>query len=126
MTTLSTHDTKRSEDVRARLSVLAEVPQEWTEALATWRDLAAAHRSPLLDAATEYLVWQTLVGTWSAGGAAPAGPIAADRLLAYLEKAVKEAKTHTTWTEPDTAYEDALRDFATGVLGDDGRDRGGG
>lgn len=113
MTTLSTHDTKRSEDVRARLAVLSEVPHEWAEAVRAWRDVATRHRGPLLDAATEYLVWQTLVGTWDDG------PIAADRLVPYLEKAVREAKTHTTWTSPDADYEDAVRGFARGVLGDE-------
>jgi (1->4)-alpha-D-glucan 1-alpha-D-glucosylmutase len=119
MTTLSTHDTKRSEDVRARLAVLAEAPAEWAEAVRSWRTLAEPHRRPQLDGATEYLIWQTLVGTWSLGGATKAGPISADRLVAYLEKAVREAKLHTTWTSQDEGYEDAVRGFATGVLGDD-------
>jgi (1->4)-alpha-D-glucan 1-alpha-D-glucosylmutase len=113
MTTLSTHDTKRSEDVRARLAVLSELPAEWAETVRAWRELAEPHRHPRLDGATEYLVWQTLVGTWGAGG-----PITADRLLPYLEKAVREAKRHTTWTAPDGEYEEAVATFATGVLSD--------
>ncbi|WP_380175465.1 malto-oligosyltrehalose synthase [Kineococcus sp. DHX-1] len=114
MTTLSTHDTKRSEDVRARLSVLSEFADEWAAALTTWRDLAAGHRAAELDARTELLVWQTVFGTWGT-----AGPIAADRLLAYLQKATREAKDHTTWTSPDEAYEAAVEAFATGVLADE-------
>ncbi|MFP5334807.1 MAG: malto-oligosyltrehalose synthase [Actinomycetes bacterium] len=115
MTTLSTHDTKRSEDVRARLAVLSEVPAEWADAVRSWRELAEPYRHARLDPATEYLVWQTVVGTWAPGG----GPIAAGRLLPYLEKAVREAKRHTSWTSPDAEYEGAVRDFAIGVLGDD-------
>ncbi|MFZ5872667.1 MAG: malto-oligosyltrehalose synthase [Actinomycetota bacterium] len=113
MTTLSTHDTKRSEDVRARLAVLSEIPAEWADAVRAWRELAEPHRDPRLDGATEYLVWQTLVGTWSSGG-----PIGAERLVPYLEKAVREAKRHTSWTSPEAEYEDAVHRFATGVLGD--------
>ncbi|GAB2679233.1 malto-oligosyltrehalose synthase [Thalassiella azotivora] len=114
MTTLSTHDTKRSEDTRAALAVLSEVPSVWAEAVRDWRERAAEHRSPLLDGSTEYLVWQTLVATWT-----PDGPLAVDRLLAYLEKATREAKSHTTWTSPDADYEQAVARFARGVLDDD-------
>ncbi|MEW1957623.1 malto-oligosyltrehalose synthase [Kineococcus sp. NPDC059986] len=114
MTTLSTHDTKRSEDVRARLSVLSEFGEEWAGAVASWRDLAAEHRDAELDARTELLVWQTVFGTWGAEG-----PLAVDRLLAYLQKATREAKDHTTWTSPDEAYETAVEKFARGVLADD-------
>ncbi|MBA2768997.1 MAG: malto-oligosyltrehalose synthase, partial [Sporichthyaceae bacterium] len=109
MTTLSTHDTKRSEDVRARLAVLSEVPAEWSAQVTSWRAASATYRSPLLDANTEYLLWQTLVGAW---------PIDAGRLTAYLEKATREAKRRTTWTEPDEAYDEAVRTFAEAVLAD--------
>jgi len=109
MTTLSTHDTKRSEDVRARLACLAEQPQEWAEQVAGWRAATAHLRPAALDANTEYLLWQTLVGTW---------PIDAARLTAYLEKATREAKRRTTWTEPDAEYDDAVRRFAEQVLAD--------
>jgi (1->4)-alpha-D-glucan 1-alpha-D-glucosylmutase len=110
MTTLSTHDTKRSEDVRARLGVLSEMPHEWASFVRTVRELAGPHRDALLDPTTEYLIWQTLVGTW---------PISADRLHAYLEKAVREAKVHTTWTSPDEAYEEAVHRFIDGVVADE-------
>lgn len=109
MTTLSTHDTKRSEDVRARLSTLSEFTTEWAAAVTAWRELATTHRAAELDARTELLIWQTLVGTWGSSG-----PIAAERLLGYLQKATREAKDHTTWTAPDEAYEAAVERFATG------------
>lgn len=110
MTALSTHDTKRAEDVRARLAVVSEMPIEWAAAVHEWRELAAAHRDALLDRGTEYLVWQTLVGTW---------PITADRMHPYVEKAIREAKTHTTWTSPNKAYEAAVHHFVDGILEDD-------
>jgi len=110
MTTLSTHDTKRSEDVRARLSVLSELPDEWALALSGWRSAAAAYRPNLVDANTEYLLWQTLVGAWPIGG---------ERLWPYVEKAIREAKVQTSWTAPDVAYESTLREFVDAVLADD-------
>ena len=109
MTALSTHDTKRSEDVRARLAVLSEVPGEWAAAVTTWRAETARYRPPALDPNTEYLLWQTLVGAW---------PLTAARLCAYLEKATREAKRHTTWTAPNPSYDGAVRGFAEAVLAD--------
>jgi (1->4)-alpha-D-glucan 1-alpha-D-glucosylmutase len=109
MTTLSTHDTKRSEDVRARLFALSELPDRWGRAVSEWRAATAAYRPSLLDANTEYLIWQTLVGVW---------PLSAPRLIAYLEKATREAKVHTTWTEPNEPYDEAVRDFAEQLLAD--------
>jgi (1->4)-alpha-D-glucan 1-alpha-D-glucosylmutase len=111
MTTLSTHDTKRSEDVRARLAVLSELPGAWADAVRGWWMAAAPHRDPLVDPRTEYLVWQTLVGTW---------PIDAGRLHRYLEKAVREAKLLTSWTSPDGDYEAAVHRFVDGVVHDAG------
>jgi (1->4)-alpha-D-glucan 1-alpha-D-glucosylmutase len=110
MTTLSTHDTKRQEDVRARLAVLAEVPGRWAGAVAGWHDRAVA----LGDGAraepdTEYLMWQTLVGAW---------PIDAGRLTDYLRKAMREAKTATSWADQDEGYEDAVLGLARAVLQD--------
>ncbi len=110
MTTLSTHDTKRSEDVRARLSVLSELPHEWSRAVTGWRAATARFRPVELDANTEYLLWQTLVGVW---------PVDADRLAGYLEKATREAKRRTTWTEPDADYDAAVAAFAAAVLADE-------
>jgi (1->4)-alpha-D-glucan 1-alpha-D-glucosylmutase len=119
MTTLSTHDTKRSEDVRARLAVLAELPAEWAAAVQRWRTEAAVHRGQSWpDPGTEYLFWQTLVGLWPFGP--QAGPPATERLQGYLLKAVREAKQHTSWTTPDEGYEAAVLGFAAGVLADAG------
>jgi (1->4)-alpha-D-glucan 1-alpha-D-glucosylmutase len=104
MTTLSTHDTKRQEDVRARLAVLAEMPGEWGEQVRQWRVAGTA-----VDPDTEYLLWQTVVGAWPIGG---------DRLAAYLTKAVREAKRRTSWVEPDQEYEAAVLGLAARVLDD--------
>ncbi|HEX2152457.1 MAG TPA: malto-oligosyltrehalose synthase [Acidimicrobiia bacterium] len=110
MLALSTHDTKRSEDVRARLAVLTEIPAEWRQAVLRWGRHNVRHRTELVDGATEYLIYQTLVG---------AHPIGADRLGPYIEKATKEAKVHTTWTDPDTAYDGQVADFVRRLDGDD-------
>lgn len=106
MTTLSTHDTKRQEDIRARLAVLTEMPAAWAEAVGRWRALAP--RSPL-EPDLDYLMWQTLVGAW---------PLPANRLKEYLTKAMREAKTRTSWVEPDPAYEEAVLAHADAVSAD--------
>ncbi|HEU5033629.1 MAG TPA: malto-oligosyltrehalose synthase [Mycobacteriales bacterium] len=109
MTTLTTHDTKRSEDVRARLLVLAELPDEWRTAVERWRAVAAAagHQPP--DRHVDYLFWQTLVGAW---------PIEEQRVQDYLLKAVREAKLHTSWIDGDAGYEQRLHDFVGAVFAD--------
>ncbi|MGO4599570.1 malto-oligosyltrehalose synthase [Terrabacter sp. 2RAF25] len=107
MTTLSTHDTKRSEDVRARLYVLSERPGQWAAWVRTARELAGAVRADELDALTEYFLWQTVVGAW---------PISEERLQAYALKAIRESKLHTRWTEPNEAYESAVERFVAGVV----------
>ena len=110
MTALSTHDTKRGEDVRARLAVLAESAQAWRPQVERWHDRAvwlSGGRSP--EPHIEYLLWQTLVGAW---------PIDGGRLAGYLRKAMREAKTMTSWTEPDTGYESLVLGFADKVLRD--------
>ena len=110
-TTLSTHDTKRSEDVRARLVLLAQCPTEWGETVVRWSALGARHRSAAgPDRATELLVWQTLLGAW---------PITADRAVAYVEKATREAKDRTSWVDPVPAFDEAVQAFVRGVLADD-------
>jgi (1->4)-alpha-D-glucan 1-alpha-D-glucosylmutase len=119
MTTLSTHDTKRSEDARARLATLSEMHLEWGAAVRTWRELAQPYvNDQWPDPPTAYLFWQVLVATWEFGGGARGGA-SAERLLGYLEKATREAKIHTSWTRPDAAYEQAVADFVRGVLADD-------
>jgi (1->4)-alpha-D-glucan 1-alpha-D-glucosylmutase len=109
MTTLTTHDTKRSEDVRARLMVLAEDGEGWATWLQTARALAEGHRPDLLDGPTEYLLWQTLVGTW---------PVTGARLEEYVIKAVREAKVHTAWVDGDPEYEDAVVGYAKALFRD--------
>jgi (1->4)-alpha-D-glucan 1-alpha-D-glucosylmutase len=110
MLALSTHDTKRSEDVRARLAVLSEIPDVWDATVHRWAERNERHRvSGLPDRNAEYLIYQTLVGAW---------PIGPDRLLPYLQKAVREAKVHTSWLAPSAPYEGAVRAFATAILDD--------
>ena len=111
MTTLSTHDTKRSEDVRARLAAISERPDAWQHWVREAQEAARPYRSDRLDGATEYLLWQTLVGAW---------PLSEERLQAYATKAVREAKLHTGWSDPDEGYEAAVSGFVSGVLRDDG------
>jgi (1->4)-alpha-D-glucan 1-alpha-D-glucosylmutase len=106
MTTLSTHDTKRQEDVRARLAVLTELPGEWVEAVDRWR--SRAPESPL-EPDLDYLMWQTIAGAW---------PLSGERLKEYLTKAMREAKTRTSWVEQDTGYEAAVLAHADAVLSD--------
>lgn len=113
MTTLSTHDTKRSEDVRARIGVLSELPVEWSALVAGLRAATAGYRPALLDGRTEYLLWQTLAGTRTADG-----PVDPERVTGYLTKAVREAKQHTSWTAPDQAYESAVLGAATQAMTD--------
>lgn len=105
MTALTTHDTKRSEDLRARLAVLAELPAEWAAAVRGWRS-----RRSFADPNLEYLCWQTVAGAW---------PIEADRVRTYLEKASREAKLHTSWTDPEPGYERDRDAFVAGVFSDE-------
>ncbi len=118
----STHDTKRSEDVRARLNVLSEIPREWGERVARWGQFNLSHRVQLEDGLApdgneEYLLYQTLVGAW------PLEPYTADdyadfvkRIQAYLVKALHEAKLHTSWINPNTEYDEAVQQFVGRIL----------
>jgi (1->4)-alpha-D-glucan 1-alpha-D-glucosylmutase len=104
----STHDTKRSEDVRSRVSVLSELAEQWASTVARWQRLNRRHRSAdMPDAATEWMYYQTLVGAW---------PISIERMLGFLEKAVREAKLHTSWDQPNPIYEAAISHFATASM----------
>ncbi|WP_142057563.1 malto-oligosyltrehalose synthase [Pseudarthrobacter sp. B4EP4b] len=94
MTTLSTHDTKRSEDARARISVIAELPQEWAATLNTLRELA-----PIPDGPYENLLWQAIIGAW---------PASRERLQGYAEKAAREAGNSTMWTDPNEEFESSV------------------
>ncbi len=107
MTTLSTHDTKRSGDVRARLAVLSELPALWADAVREFTRLADAAGATVPDPALGHLLWQTLVGAW---------PLPPDRLHAYLDKAMREARTRTSWTDPDEAFETAMHAVADAAL----------
>jgi (1->4)-alpha-D-glucan 1-alpha-D-glucosylmutase len=109
MTSLTTHDSKRSEDVRARLSVLAERPDRWAE-FARAAMARTAVLAPEVDPRTRYLVLQHVVG---------AHPLDAERLGAFALKAVREAKDHTSWTRPDPTYEQAVQLMAGAVADDE-------
>jgi (1->4)-alpha-D-glucan 1-alpha-D-glucosylmutase len=108
MTTLSTHDTKRSDDVRARIAVLSEIPGRFNTAIQRWARMNSAFRTkragtePMPDRNTEYLYYQTLIGAW---------PLPMERAQAYMLKAVREAKQQTTWVANNKEFEEALRMF---------------
>jgi (1->4)-alpha-D-glucan 1-alpha-D-glucosylmutase len=112
LTALSTHDTKRSADVRARLALLSEVPDAWASFAAGWMAASARHwpaPAGAPDEPTQWLFLQTLVGAW---------PLDEERAVTYMAKATKEAKVRTTWTEPDEAYDAARDAYVAAVLGD--------
>jgi (1->4)-alpha-D-glucan 1-alpha-D-glucosylmutase len=126
MLSTSTHDTKRSEDVRARINVLSEIPDEWREGIDSWRELNAPLRrdidgEPVPSPNDEYLLYQTLLGAW---------PLEEwdevtleefrDRIKAYMEKAMREAQVSTSWTDPNEAYEKSVASFVDGTLSPDG------
>jgi (1->4)-alpha-D-glucan 1-alpha-D-glucosylmutase len=112
----STHDTKRGEDVRTRINVLSEIPGEWRARVAVWQRLNRRHHTavdgaPVPGANTAYLIYQTLLGAW---------PIDAARLRAYMLKATREAKVHTSWVNPNPRYDEAIARFVDTIL-DPGR-----
>lgn len=112
MLTLSTHDTKRADDVRARLAVLAEIPARWATTLKQWSRINLKYRTGKLpDPNTEYFLYQTLIGAW---------PITAERTRQYMQKAMREAKCMTSWVDPNAQYEDALNNFIDRILADHG------
>src|SRR5262249_2460502 len=115
---LSTHDTKRGEDVRARLNVLSEMPLEWATAVMRWSAMNRRHKVELADAAAapdaneEWLLYQTLVGAWTG---APTEAFVA-LIQAYMKKALCEAKVHSSWINPDAEYETAVAEFVRKIL----------
>ncbi|MFO0887510.1 MAG: malto-oligosyltrehalose synthase [Isosphaeraceae bacterium] len=119
---LSTHDTKRSEDVRARLNVLSEIPGVWRSCLERWGRLNAPHRGqingqPVPDRNEEYLLYQTLIGAWPIGMRDPGeSERFVERIQEYMKKALYEAKVHTSWTDPHEEYDAALRRFIDRIL----------
>ncbi len=123
----STHDTKRSEDVRARLNVLSELPGAWKHATTRWARLNRRGRSIIDDQSypsrnEEYLLYQTLLGTW------PLEPMTAEqeeeyraRIVGYMHKAMREAKVYTSWINPSEPHDEAMTRFVEAVLAPDNR-----
>jgi (1->4)-alpha-D-glucan 1-alpha-D-glucosylmutase len=116
MTATATHDTKRGEDARARIAALAEIPGEWTSAVARWKLLNAPHllvdgdvRAP--SAPFEYMLYQALLGAWQ-----PDDSSFAERMQEYALKAAREGKQETSWLNPHPAYEEGVRDFIAKIL----------
>jgi (1->4)-alpha-D-glucan 1-alpha-D-glucosylmutase len=108
MLATSTHDNKRSEDVRTRISVLTETPERWGEILHQWSQMNAPlwrNRTP--DRHAEYLLYQTMIGAW---------PIDRDRCWQYMLKACREAKIATSWHEPNLGYEQTMQEFIDGLF----------
>ena len=121
MNATSTHDTKRSEDVRARINVISELADEWGRRVERWQAANTRHKreidgAQMPDGNTEYLIYQTMVGAWPLDAAQE--PEFRERLKQYLMKATREAKTHTSWINPNTEYEDAVNAFVDAILTD--------
>ncbi|MBD3401737.1 malto-oligosyltrehalose synthase [candidate division GN15 bacterium] len=118
MTTTSTHDTKRGEDVRARINVLSEMPDEWERRIKQFARINRGRKrrvrgSVVPDKNDEYFLYQTLLGVWPGGDIDTAF---IERIKQYVIKAVREAKVHTAWIKPDSAYEDAYLAFVGRIL----------
>src|SRR5271168_3211309 len=121
----TTHDTKRSEDVRARINVLSEIPEEWEARLHRWTEWNARHKTQadgqmIPERNEEYFLYQTLLGAWPPAEADVAESFTRDsfekRIQEYMVKAIREAMVHTRWTKPNEAHEAALRNFVTAIL----------
>jgi (1->4)-alpha-D-glucan 1-alpha-D-glucosylmutase len=119
MNATSTHDTKRGEDVRARINVLSEMSEEWEKRVARWsgwnegkKRAWGGRRAP--DRNEEFLLYQTLVGAWPPEGEDSSS--LAERIQAYMLKAVREAKVHTRWIRPNPEHERAVREFVDAIL----------
>ena len=108
MTALSTHDTKRGEDVRARIGVLSQVPSLWAEFVSGWEQ-----RTPSPDPMTGLFLWQNIFGVWPVDGTVTDD--LCTRLHAYAEKAIREAAVHTSWHDPDTQFESAVHQWVDAV-----------
>ncbi len=118
----STHDTKRSEDVRARLAALSEIPEDWSKAVRRWHTLNQKHRQEIEgelapDANEEYLLYQTLVGAWPLEGVHDGNRAEfIQRLQDYMVKALHEAKVNSSWLEPNAVWDEAVREFIAALL----------
>ncbi|MCF7789835.1 MAG: malto-oligosyltrehalose synthase [Prosthecobacter sp.] len=122
MLATSTHDTKRSEDVRARIATLSELPSEWRKALRRWQTINRRHKREIEgdlapDANEEYLIYQTLLGSWPlAPMDKPERATYLGRIQEYIIKAIKEAKVNSSWVQPNDEWENAVRDFLAKLL----------
>jgi (1->4)-alpha-D-glucan 1-alpha-D-glucosylmutase len=126
MIATATHDTKRGEDARARINVISEMPQQWRHAVSCWMRINASHRTAVdrqsaPDRNDEYLFYQSLLGAWPAEPVDAPIPHAApfdlvDRMRRYMQKAIKEAKVHTSWVNENSAYEGAVSTFVETAL----------
>jgi (1->4)-alpha-D-glucan 1-alpha-D-glucosylmutase len=128
MLATATHDTKRGEDARARLNVLSELPEDWRKEIARWARLNAGNRAtvegqPAPDRNDEYLFYQTLLGAWPADSLEEASEDLVQRLQQYMTKAIREAKTHTSWVNPVENYEQAVLHFVDRTLRGSGSSR---
>jgi (1->4)-alpha-D-glucan 1-alpha-D-glucosylmutase len=117
----ATHDTKRGEDVRARLDVLSEMPGAWKSGIARWRVVNRRFKTEVKGVAApganeEYLIYQTLLGAWPFETDPETRAAFCDRVVAYMTKAMSEAKVHTSWLNPDTEYEAAVERFVRALL----------
>ena len=121
LNTSSTHDTKRSEDIRARLNVLSEIPEEWDQQVRRWITLNDAfkivtEKRTIPDPNNEYFLYQTLVGAFPFSDDAEDYQTFVERIKAYVVKAVREAKVYTAWLHPDSEYEDGFVTFVERIL----------
>ena len=124
MLATSTHDTKRSEDVRARINVLSEIPEQWREGLSRWSRQNRKFKmivdgKPAPNRNEEYLLYQTLVGTWPfCNPDEDEFAVFRSRIKEYMLKAMREAKVHTSWISPNSPHEDAVMNFIDSILKD--------
>jgi (1->4)-alpha-D-glucan 1-alpha-D-glucosylmutase len=122
MTATSTHDTKRDEDTRARISVLSEIPAAWEAAVFRWHEMNRPFKTvedevEIPSPAEEHLLYQTLVGVWPpARDEADPTPGLVDRIQTYMQKALREAKANTSWVSPNEPYESAVAEFLARTL----------
>jgi (1->4)-alpha-D-glucan 1-alpha-D-glucosylmutase len=121
----STHDTKRSEDVRARMAAISERPELWRKSLGRWRTLNRRYKRPLdeseaPDSGEEYLLYQSLLGSWPLEPFRELSAEARDdyrsRIQQYMAKALKEAKVNTSWVQPNESWDSAVSEFVTRLL----------
>ncbi|MBD3297891.1 MAG: malto-oligosyltrehalose synthase, partial [candidate division Zixibacteria bacterium] len=119
--TTATHDTKRSEDIRARVNVLSEIPAQWSHALTRWTEMNERHKATTDGQIAptpneEYLLYQTLIGVWPGDTRTSPDDVMRDRVMAYMIKAMREAKLTTRWVRPDTEHETAVEQFIRTIL----------